>query len=87
MVITELIFEKIVEIEVATFGMMAPAATATKPAINEYSMRSWPFVSFKICNFSMRFFIVFFLFLLFPYLQQRFLTADTRLPSADFENN
>src|SRR5579863_930075 len=27
---------------VATPGMIAPAATATKPAIGAYSMRSWP---------------------------------------------
>jgi len=30
----------IVEIEVETPGMIAPAATATKPAINAYSIRS-----------------------------------------------
>ena len=37
---TELIFEKIVLMLLATFGMIAPAATATKPAIRAYSMRS-----------------------------------------------
>jgi len=45
---TELTCEKIVLILLATFGMIAPAATATKPAINAYSMRSWPRVSFQI---------------------------------------
>ena len=34
------IFEKIVPMLVATPGMIAPAATATKPAIKAYSMRS-----------------------------------------------
>ena len=29
-------------------GMMAPAATATKPAISAYSMRSWPLSSFHL---------------------------------------
>lgn len=38
--ITEATFEKIVEMLVATPGMMAPAATAKKPAINAYSIRS-----------------------------------------------
>ena len=38
--ITDATFEKIVEMLVATPGMMAPAATATKPAINAYSIRS-----------------------------------------------
>jgi hypothetical protein len=33
---------KMVLIEFATFGMVAPAATATNPAINAYSIRSWP---------------------------------------------
>ena len=32
----------------AILGMMAPAATATKPAMSAYSMRSWPRVSFQI---------------------------------------
>ncbi len=38
--ITEATFEKMVEMLVATPGMIAPAATATKPAINAYSIRS-----------------------------------------------
>ena len=38
--ITEPTFEKIVLMLDATPGMMAPAATATKPAIKAYSMRS-----------------------------------------------
>ena len=38
--ITDAIFEKIVLMLEATPGIMAPAATATKPAINAYSMRS-----------------------------------------------
>jgi hypothetical protein len=38
--ITDEIFEKIVLMLVATPGMIAPAATATKPAIKAYSMRS-----------------------------------------------
>ena len=33
-------FRKMVLMLDATFGMTAPAATATKPAINAYSMRS-----------------------------------------------
>ena len=41
-------FEKMVLMLVDTFGMMEPAATATKPAINAYSIRSWPRVSFQI---------------------------------------
>ena len=45
---TEVTCEKIVLMLLATFGMMAPAATATKPAISAYSMRSWPRVSFQI---------------------------------------
>src|SRR5262249_30288690 len=36
----------------ATPGMMAPAATATKPAIKAYSMRSWPRRSFQIRELS-----------------------------------
>ena len=39
---------------VATPGMIAPAATATKPAIKAYSMRSWPRVSFQILSFQTR---------------------------------
>jgi hypothetical protein len=35
-------FEKIVLMLFATPGMIAPAATATKPAIRAYSMRSCP---------------------------------------------
>ena len=46
--ITDETFEKMVLMLVATPGMIAPAATATKPAIRAYSMRSWPFVSFQI---------------------------------------
>ena len=42
---------KIVLMLVATPGMIAPAATATKPAIKAYSMRSWPRVSFQILSF------------------------------------
>ena len=42
---TEDTLEKIVLMLVDTPGMMAPADTATKPAINAYSMRSWPWVS------------------------------------------
>src|SRR5579872_2607807 len=45
---------KIVLMLVATPGMIAPAATATKPAINAYSMRSWPRVSFQILSFQTR---------------------------------
>ncbi len=37
---TDETFEKIVLMLVATPGMIAPAATATKPAIKAYSMRS-----------------------------------------------
>jgi hypothetical protein len=45
---------KIVLMLVATPGMIAPAATATKPAIKAYSMRSWPRVSFQILSFQTR---------------------------------
>jgi hypothetical protein len=45
---------KMVLMLVATPGMIAPAATATKPAINAYSMRSWPRVSFQILSFQTR---------------------------------
>ncbi len=37
---------------VATPGMIAPAATATKPAIRAYSMRSWACVSLQIRSFQ-----------------------------------
>jgi hypothetical protein len=37
---TELTFEKIVLMLDATPGMTAPAATATKPAMSAYSIRS-----------------------------------------------
>lgn len=40
MVITEEILLKIVLILVATPGIIAPAATATNPAMSAYSMRS-----------------------------------------------
>jgi hypothetical protein len=62
--ITDVTFEKIVLMLVATPGMMAPAATATKPAIRAYSMRSCPRVSFQILSFQIRFFITAFLSLL-----------------------
>lgn len=42
-VIADATFEKTVLIEVDTPGMIAPAATATKPAINAYSIKSCPF--------------------------------------------
>src|SRR5579862_6041366 len=45
---TELTCEKIWEILVATPGMIAPAATATKPAISAYSIRSCPLESIQI---------------------------------------
>ena len=32
----------------AILGIIAPAATATKPAMSAYSMRSWPRVSLQI---------------------------------------
>ena len=37
---TDDICEKMVLMLLATFGMIAPAATATKPAISAYSIRS-----------------------------------------------
>ena len=40
---------------VATPGMIAPAATATKPAIKAYSIRSWACVSLQIRSFQMIF--------------------------------
>ena len=39
---------------VAAFGMIAPAATATNPAIKAYSMRSCPRVSAQIFSFKAR---------------------------------
>ena len=45
--ITELIFEKTVLMLLATLGISAPAATATKPAISAYSIRSWPCLSLQ----------------------------------------
>ena len=52
---TLLILLKMVLMEEDTLGITAPAATATKPAIKAYSMRSWPRVSFQILNFQTRF--------------------------------
>jgi len=43
---------KIVLMLVAIPGMIAPAATATKPAIKAYSMRSCPRLSFQSLNFQ-----------------------------------
>jgi hypothetical protein len=40
-----------------TPGMIAPAATATKPAINAYSIKSWPRVSFHTFSFNTKFVI------------------------------
>jgi len=40
--IIELIFENTVLMLLAIFGNQDPAATATKPAINAYSIRPWP---------------------------------------------
>ena len=42
------IFEKMVEIELATGGSEAPAATATNPASKAYSIMSCPCVSCQI---------------------------------------
>lgn len=50
------IFEKIWLMFVDTPGMMAPAATATKPAISAYSIRSWPLVSLTIVSDQKMFF-------------------------------
>ena len=50
-VITDAIFEKMVLMLVDTPGRMAPAATATKPAIRAYSIISWARVSFQILSF------------------------------------
>jgi hypothetical protein len=47
---TDDIWEKMVLILLATFGMIAPAATATKPAMSAYSIRSCPRVSFQISS-------------------------------------
>jgi hypothetical protein len=52
---------KMVLMLLATLGIIAPAATATNPAINAYSMRSWPRVSFQILSFQTRFVIFFIL--------------------------
>ena len=43
---------KMVLMLLATPGMMAPAATATNPAIKAYSMRSCPRVSFQMRSFQ-----------------------------------
>src|SRR5579863_282738 len=45
---TELIFEKTVLMLAETVGISAPAATATKPAISAYSIKSCPCLSFQI---------------------------------------
>lgn len=57
--ITDAMLEKIVLMDVATFGIIAPAATATKPAISAYSIRSWPRVSRKTFNVQSAFVNVF----------------------------
>ena len=54
-----LILLKIVLMLVATPGIMAPAATATNPAMRAYSIRSCPRVSFQILSFQTRFVICF----------------------------
>ena len=54
---TDATFEKIVLMLDAMPGIIAPAATATKPAIKAYSMRSCPRVSFQTCNFRIKFFM------------------------------
>src|SRR5260370_40992630 len=46
---------KIVLMLVPTPGMIAQAAPATKPAINAYSIRSCPRVSFQTFSFKTRF--------------------------------
>jgi len=48
--ITEFTLLKTILMLLATPGMMAPAETATKPAINAYSIRSWPRRSFQILH-------------------------------------
>jgi len=45
---TELIFEKTVLMLLAIFGINAPAATDTKPAMSAYSIRSWPCLFFQM---------------------------------------
>ena len=55
--ITEATFEKIVLMLLATPGMMAPAATATKPAIRAYSMRSWAWVSRNDLSLKLKIFM------------------------------
>ena len=57
--------ENIVEMLVAMPGMMAPAATATKPAIRAYSIKSWPRLSDQIFNFTIAFKIAVICFFLF----------------------
>lgn len=59
LVITDAMFENTVLIEFATPGIIAPAATATKPAIRAYSMRSWPLVSCQSLNFQAKFVSIF----------------------------
>ena len=52
---TELIFENTVLMLLETVGISAPAATATNPAINAYSIRSWPCLSLQILNVKIAF--------------------------------
>jgi hypothetical protein len=50
----EATLEKILLMLTEMPGTMAPAATATKPAMSAYSMRSWPWISVQTRAFKMR---------------------------------
>jgi len=82
---TDAIFEKIVLMLVETPGMIAPAATATKPAIKAYSMRSCPRRSFQILSLRIRFFIS--LCVLSLGFARQILPPITKLSSAGFLKN
>ena len=58
--ITDATCEKIVLMLLAAPGMTAPAAAATKPAINAYSIRSWPLVSRRTRIFKIKLLIFIF---------------------------
>jgi hypothetical protein len=50
---------KILLMLVDTPGIIAPAETATNPAMRAYSIRSWPWLSAQILNFHTRLMSVF----------------------------
>src|ERR1700676_2680228 len=83
--ITEPTFEKIVLMLDATPGITAPAATATKPAIKAYSMRSCPRVSLIAFSFKRKFFMLSPSFL--SLTSRQFPAAETKLSSDRLSKN